>query len=70
MLYIVQAPDEKEVASAIAEGGQGDTDDEYIHDDDAYPSDMYVASNFSYIRYDESNGLWNMICYLKTCKHQ
>lgn len=36
-----QAPDEKEVGSAVAiEMGQGDTDDEYIHDDDQYQSDM------------------------------
>lgn len=37
----IQAPDEKEVGSAVAiEGGQVDTDDEYIHDDDPYQSDM------------------------------
>ncbi|KOB77464.1 Ca [Operophtera brumata] len=35
------APDDKEVGSAVAiEGGQVDTDDEYIHDDDPYQSDM------------------------------
>ncbi|CAG4985174.1 unnamed protein product [Colias eurytheme] len=33
-----QAPEEKE-GSVVAEGGQADTDDEYIHDEDVYTSD-------------------------------
>ncbi|XP_045507620.1 muscle calcium channel subunit alpha-1-like [Colias croceus] len=34
-----QAPEEKEGGSVVAEGGQADTDDEYIHDEDVYTSD-------------------------------
>ncbi|XP_068624684.1 muscle calcium channel subunit alpha-1-like [Battus philenor] len=34
-----QAAEEKEGGSIVAEGGPGDTDDEYIHDDDAYTTD-------------------------------
>ncbi|XP_013174775.1 PREDICTED: muscle calcium channel subunit alpha-1-like isoform X2 [Papilio xuthus] len=34
-----QAAEEKEGGSIIAEGGHADTDDEYIHDEDAYTTD-------------------------------
>lgn len=40
MAFYFKAAEEKEGESVVvAEGGPADTDDEYIHDDDAYTTD-------------------------------
>lgn len=40
-----QGGEEKEAGSIAAEGVHADTDDEYIHDDDAYTTDKYEFNN-------------------------